>query len=512
MGLPLQGTPIILDIGSAYVKVGFAGEAGPRFVFPCITGTEKYKTVMVDIDSGSRVYVGNDAMKMRGVLKVAYPLQRGEIYDWDGFFEILNHIFYTLLRLESLTDYPIIYTQHPFVPSETKQYIARLLFETHGVRSLIMMESPLLSNFSVGLITGLVIESGDGVTWISPIIDGQIQYQATQKLLLSGLDVNHNLKSLLMREGINIESSATEEIIKEIKEKNCYFVLDAGKPPPMANTDNLTYPMPDGSIKEIPSHILYEAPEVMFQPSMLGYNLMNIPQAIIYSLQMVNSEHWADLLGHIVLSGGNLSYSGFETRLKQELNILLPQLGPLPKSQKFSPVIDEQASALRTVQGKKKEQDNCPECGTLVDISDEKTNCPTCGADLNVSQVQINLLGGSQDEAGKKLNTGVCPHCNKELQDRASIFCPYCGKGLEIFDIPSKPKSFIPETSAEEFVEKSESEEIINFFIPDNLQFAIFSGASILGSLRSFQNLFITYEQFQANPEIIFRDISEVFR
>jgi len=91
---------------------------------------------------------------------------------WEAFYEILNHIFYNLLRIEHLSHYPIIYAEHLFVPKETKQYIARLLYETHGVRSLIMMESPLLSNFSVGLITGLVIESGDGITWIAPVING----------------------------------------------------------------------------------------------------------------------------------------------------------------------------------------------------------------------------------------------------------------------------------------------------------------------------------------------------
>jgi actin-related protein len=289
MPIPVPGTPIIIDIGSAYAKIGFASESTPRFVFPCITGTEKYKSIMVDVGARS-VYVGNDAMRMRGVLKVKYPIQRGVIMDWNEYYEILNHIFYTLLRIENLSIYPIIYVEHPFVPRETKEYIARVLFETHGVRSLIMMESPILSSFSVGLTTGLVIESGDGVTWIVPIINGQIQHQAVQKLSLGGVDVNHNLKSLLMREGINIESSAAEEIIREIKEKNCYFVLDPTNPP--TATDTFTYPMPDGSVKEIPNHIFYEAPEVMFQPSMLGYNIMNVPQAIIYCLQMVSNEYW----------------------------------------------------------------------------------------------------------------------------------------------------------------------------------------------------------------------------
>ena len=331
MALPLPGTPIILDVGSAYVKLGFAGEPSPRFVFPCIVGTEKYRAVMVDVGGQRNFYVGNDAMKMRGVLKVKYPIQRGAIMDWEAYYEILNYIFYTLLRIENLSNYPIIYAEHPFVPRETKEFIARVLFETHKVNSLIMLQSPFLSLFSVGLTTGLVVESGDGLTWIVPIVNGIIHHQAIQKLNLAGIDVNHNLRTLMMREGINIESSAAEEILKEIKEKNCYFVLDPNNPPRAQGS--YSYPMPDGSVKQIPNNVLHEAPEVMFQPGMLGYNIMNIPQAIISCLQMMDKAYWGELLSHIVLSGGNLSYSGFEERLKQELIALLPQLGPIPKSQ-----------------------------------------------------------------------------------------------------------------------------------------------------------------------------------
>ncbi|MHA1296255.1 MAG: actin, cytoplasmic 2, partial [Promethearchaeota archaeon] len=90
MAITLPGTPIIIDIGSAYVKIGFAGEPAPRFVFPTITGTEKYKTIMVDVGPRN-IYVGNDAMRMRGVLKVKHPIERGNILDWNDYYEILNY-------------------------------------------------------------------------------------------------------------------------------------------------------------------------------------------------------------------------------------------------------------------------------------------------------------------------------------------------------------------------------------------------------------------------------------
>ncbi len=506
--IPLPGTPIIIDIGSAYVKVGFAGEPSPRFVFPCLTGTEKYKSVMVDV--GAReVYVGNDAMRMRGVLKVNYPIQRGNIMDWNDYYEILNHIFYTLLRIEDLSKYPIIYVEHPFVPRETKEYIARVLFETHRVHSLIMMQSPILSSFSVGLTTGLVIESGDGVSWIVPIINGLIHHQAVQKLNLAGVDVNHNLKSLLMREGINIESSAAEEIIKEIKEKNCYFVLDPANPPKA--TDTFTYPMPDGSVKEIPNHIFYEAPEVMFQPSMLGYNIMSIPQSIINCLQMLSNEHWAELLGHIVLSGGNLSYNGFEERLRHELNALLPQLGSIPKPRKKKERNESESESLKALEGMMKSIDTCPQCGALVNLADGKMNCPECGAEMKPPQISLDLSGKTEKKE-KTPSEKICPKCMKQIKDDTSRFCPYCGSLIDALETTKNMDDVINKTAvASEFMDLDTSSKVINFYIPDNLQYAIFNGASILGSLPSFQALFVSYEEFQVNPELLYKDISEIF-
>ena len=59
--------------------------------------------------------VGSDASKMRGVLKIKHPIERGAITDWNDYYEILNYIFYSLLRIENMSNYPVLYTEAPFV-------------------------------------------------------------------------------------------------------------------------------------------------------------------------------------------------------------------------------------------------------------------------------------------------------------------------------------------------------------------------------------------------------------
>jgi actin-related protein len=507
MAIPLPGTPVILDIGSAYTKLGFAGEPSPRFVFPTITGKEKYKSVMVDVGARN-TYIGSDAAKMRGVLKIKYPIERGAIMDWNDYYEILNYCFYSLLRIPNLSEYPVLYTEPPFLQKETKEYIARVFFETHRVKSLIMIPTPILSIFGVGLTTGLVVESGDGVTWICPVINGEIVDQAVQKLPLAGTDINQHLKNLLMREGINIESSAVDEIIKDIKEKNCYFALDPDKPPELK--ESFSFAMPDGSNIKIPHYIFHEAPEVLFNPQLIGYTMMNIPEAIIAALQGIDDHYWSDLLSHIVISGGNVSYSGFEERLRLELNKILPQLGKIPKP-KETPSMTNQKLKMQAMEVAKKNQDTCPHCGVLVDLSDGKEFCPSCGG--RVVLPELSMAPKVEPKKVQRVDGKLlCPHCSKEIVDETSIFCPYCGKTLEppTLDIPSEViKKAKP---AREFSGYYKStNDLIRFYVPDNLEYAIFNGAAILGSLPSFQNLFITHEQFKENNELLYKDISEIF-
>ena len=508
MAIPLPGTPIIVDIGSAYTKIGFAGEPSPRFVFPTITGTEKYKAVMVDVDARN-IYIGNDASKMRGVLKIKHPIERGAILDWNDYYEILNYIFYSLLRIENLSNYPVLYTEPPFLHQETKEYIARVLYETHRIRSLIMIPTPILSLFSVGLTTGIVIESGDGTSWICPIISGEIVDQSVQKLTLAGTDVNQHLKNLLMREGINIESSAVDEIIKGIKEQNCFFALDPENPPNL--DDNFSFTMPDGSNISIPNYIFHEAPEVLFKPNLLGYNILNIPQAVINSVQSIDKYYWSDLLSHIMLSGGNLSYSGFEERLRSELVQLIPQLGKIPKPKLIKP--DKNERQKMKLKGKSvKNKDTCPHCGILIDLSDAIEYCPSCNGRISLPELSI---GSTTLDKKPKLDSGNirCPNCKKLIEDESSIFCPYCGGSFQSSTLPEITPEIVKQAPpAREFSGFYEStDEVVRFFVPENLKYAIFNGASILGSLPSFQSLFVSYEEFKTNSAALYRNVSEIF-
>lgn len=119
------------------------------------------------------------------------------------------------------------------------------------------------------------------------------------------------------------------------------------------------------------------------------------------------------------------------------------------------------------------------------------------------------ILSSPSGKPGPK--KGICPFCKKEIADISSVFCPYCGRSVESVGESDAQEIKKTKTPAQEFTEYMEaSSKVLKFFVPDNLQFTIFNGAAILGSLPSFQNLFITYEQFQSDPTLLYRDISDI--
>ncbi|MHA1729361.1 MAG: zinc-ribbon domain-containing protein [Promethearchaeota archaeon] len=513
---------VIIDIGESFVKVGFAGEEEPVQIFPTIIGKAKYRHVM-QTQGGQQeeLYVGNDCMDRRGVLKLSYPISRGNIMDWDSYYQILTHIFYNILRIDPKYA-NVLYAENCLTPIETKQFIARLFFETYKCKKVYIANSPILALFSAGLTSGIVVESGEGLTWIVPIIEGKIIKHAVQKVPLGGIDVSENLKALLLRSGISLSgTSALREIIREIKEKNCFIALD----PEKAAKDRdeiVNYAMPDGETVNINMEVRVRAPEILFHPEILGLQVDSIPQGIITAISRIDRGYWRIMLENIVLTGGNTLFPGIKLRLEEEIRRIIPQLGAIPEIvKKTDTPIPKQE--MVNISGHLKIKDTCPKCGEMIDLqSIENTgHCPNCGASINIDDSKITIKNLQSTKFPE-----VCPKCREKLKEK-SEFCPYCGERLKLeIDSESeqlklKPMEVTPtfddynEFDGSEFGENDGSlgESIgptIKIITPDKREIAIFNGASILGSLNSFKDLFLTYDQFLRDPNLIDIDFSKI--
>ena len=178
---------LIIDNGSGYIKAGFSGEEGPRAVFPGIVGRPKNPGAMVGIENKD-FFVGQQAEEKRGILILKYPIEHGMVDDWDDMEKIWDHTFTNELRVVP-AEHNVMLTEAPMNPKNNREKMTQIMFETFGTPGLYIAIQAVLSLYSAGKFTGLVCDSGDGVTHTVPIYEGFSIPHAVNRIQLAGRDL-----------------------------------------------------------------------------------------------------------------------------------------------------------------------------------------------------------------------------------------------------------------------------------------------------------------------------------
>ena len=311
---------IIIDNGSGYCKAGFSGEEGPRAVFPAIVGRPKNPGIMVGAEKKD-FFVGLQAEEKRGILHLAYPIEHGIVTDWNDMEKIWDHTFTNELRVTP-EEHNVMLTEAPINPKHNREKMAQIMFETFNVQGLYIAIQAVLSLYSAGKFTGIVCDSGDGVTHMVPIYDGYSLPHCVLRMDLAGRDITDHLIKILNEVNVSLTTSAEREIAKDIKEKVCYIALDPETE--INEVKELSYEMPDGTVIKVKDQ-RFRAPEILFHPEQCGKEPGGVDHKCFESIGKSDIDVRKDLYQCIVLSGGTTMFSGLPERLTKEIKALAPE-------------------------------------------------------------------------------------------------------------------------------------------------------------------------------------------
>lgn len=341
MDATLYNQPVVIDNGSGNLKAGFAGEDRPKVYGSAVVGRPKYQKIMAggalasDDVGPAETFVGDGAQQHRGLLRLSYPIDHGVVTNWDDMERLWHHTYTQDLRTNS-EDHPLLVTEAPLNPRANRDRMGQVFFEQFNVPCLYVSIQAVLLLYASGRTTGVVVDSGDGVSHVVPVYEGFSLPPAVQRVDVAGRDVTAQLAHHLRRmTGVSLTSSAELEIARAIKEKTCFVSKDPardeklyggaayahyrGAGAPTGPSDLFaSYRLPDGHAVNLGVE-RFRAPEILFSPQLIGCESPGIHELAATAIAKTDLDLRPALFLNILLSGGNTLLPNFGDRLLSEL-------------------------------------------------------------------------------------------------------------------------------------------------------------------------------------------------
>ncbi|KAM3180572.1 hypothetical protein ACTXT7_016024 [Hymenolepis weldensis] len=271
-------TAVVIDTGSSGCRVGFANEDAPRVV-------TKFK-------------------------KESSPIRYGHIVDND---KLVKEWIKALSCKELIyREQPLLITTPTVISRAELETIVQVAFEVFGAPAMLPFDQSILSLYSAGKVTGLIVDCGHELTSSVPIVESKIYHPGVVTSQLGGEDVSKYLGKLLGR----------RNFLDDIKEKVCQVraTQDYGNKFQKAECT-----LVNGEVVLLGKE-RFESPEILFSPELMNRNpvTLSIQETVYLSIQKCDKETRNELYKNIVPTGGSSMFKNFGTRLKNCLEMLLP--------------------------------------------------------------------------------------------------------------------------------------------------------------------------------------------
>ncbi|XP_025858490.2 actin-like protein 7B [Vulpes vulpes] len=307
---------LVIDLGSQYCKCGYAGEPRPTYFVSSTVGRPCAAAAQAG-DTRPQTYVGHELLGAGAPLRLLNPLQRGVVADWDCVQSIWEYVFRTAMKIRP-EEHAVLLSDPPLGPAGQRERFAELLFEAFGVPALHVTAQPVLSAYSYGRTSGLVLESGHGVSHAVPIAEGNVLPGLPGRADYAGGDLTHYLLRLLNESG-HAFTAEHLHIVEHIKKKCCSAAAPGRELGPRVD-----FELPDGRRLAVGPE-RFQCAEMLFRPSVAGSSQPGLPALAAACLQRCRDAGFgAEMAANVLLCGGCTMLGGFPERFQSELGLLWP--------------------------------------------------------------------------------------------------------------------------------------------------------------------------------------------
>jgi len=330
--------PCVIDNGTGYTKMGYAGNYEPNYIVPSVIANaapakagQRQNDYIADLD----FHIGAEAAVKPDGYNFDYPIRHGIVDNWDNMEKYWQRCIYQYLCCDPEEHYMLL-TEPPLNTPENREYTAEIMFETFNVPGLYIAVQAVLALCASLLtkggnqVTGTVIDSGDGVTHIIPVSDGYVIGSCIKHIPLAGRDVTNFIMSTLRERGEKLPPQEALNISRKIKESYCYICPDMVKEYGKYDKDPSKFRCHEGKTpqgKSFKIDVGYErflGPEIFFSPEIFSSDFTTpLPEVVDQTIQACPIDTRRALYKYITLSGGSTMYKFFPKRLERDVKRLV---------------------------------------------------------------------------------------------------------------------------------------------------------------------------------------------
>jgi actin len=322
-----KNSPIVIDLGSTNIKTGLInGSYTDPILTPAVIGCKKYRNAIIDEmdDQKGQLFIGEEAISKKGILGLRYPMQNGSAVNWDDMEKLLDYVVLKKLKIRNSEEHALLVSESYFTPRVRKERIARILFDSFEAPAVCFSMQEVLSLYATGNLTGTVLQSGEDFSSIVSVYEGYPLFNGHAQVDLAGNSISLQLLKCLNDRGYSFTSAGDMDSINKLKTELCYVAKNYEEECRKDSSEiEKQYELPDGRILKLQNE-LFQAPEVLFNPSLASKPTPGIHKSIIECIQKCDNEIQPNLLKNIVISGSSTLYSGFAERITKEITSISP--------------------------------------------------------------------------------------------------------------------------------------------------------------------------------------------